>query len=113
MTNQQLFSKVAKHLLTQKKRSMDPHEKGMCAYRGKNNLRCAIGALIPNTRYWGGLEGLGVEYTEIKEAAGLQPDNYELAAKLQSLHDLTPPSRWLSALRRLATDCNLQMPKGF
>ncbi len=49
MDKQAVFNTVAKHLLTQGRQAMDSG--GHCVYRGKDGLRCAIGALIPDEVY--------------------------------------------------------------
>ena len=43
MTEQEAFTKVRDHLLRQKEKCI---VNGLCAYRGENGLKCAIGALI-------------------------------------------------------------------
>ena len=50
-TSQEVFDVVAKHLLTQNAKSMDDPWDEMCAYRGENGRRCAVGALIPDDLY--------------------------------------------------------------
>lgn len=119
MTNQTVFNKVVKHLLTQKKRSTIKLANGetMCAYRGTNNLKCAIGALIPNTRYRESFEGSGIfdPFSElgnpVLDAAGLTVEQGKLGEALQSVHDRVTPSRWPAALRRVAKDFGLKMPE--
>lgn len=118
MTNQAVFNKVVKHLLTQKKRSTVKlaNNEMMCAYRGTNNLKCAIGVLIPNTRYRESFEGTGLfdPFSElgnpVLKAAGLTVEQGDLGEALQSVHDRVQPSRWPTALRRVAKDFNLKLP---
>ena len=59
MTNQQIFNKVAKHLLKQGRRARDGNG---CAYRGENGTKCAVGCLIPDALYDDRLEGSSVRY---------------------------------------------------
>src|SRR5690349_11599184 len=51
MNAQEIFDKVARHLLTQKEQSRDSFS---CAYRGVNQngkiLSCAVGCLIPDDK---------------------------------------------------------------
>ena len=54
MRKQQVFNTVAKHLLTQKKKSI---KDGTCRYRYRN-LSCAVGCLIPKEEYSPKLEGI-------------------------------------------------------
>jgi hypothetical protein len=63
MDKQKIFKKVAIHLLTQGKKSQRKlrfHRNTVCAYRGYNNLKCAIGCLIPDKLYSSDLEGCSV-----------------------------------------------------
>lgn len=46
--SQKIFDKVSKHLVKQNKKAT---KDGSCVYRGDNNLRCAIGALIKDEFY--------------------------------------------------------------
>jgi hypothetical protein len=53
---QAVFDRVAKHLLTQKHQSLSSFG---CAYRSETGGRsCAIGCLIPDSKYDGIIEGL-------------------------------------------------------
>lgn len=48
MTNQEIFEKVAKHLLDQGRRSTlatPTGDEGACAYRGTGGAKCAVGCL--------------------------------------------------------------------
>lgn len=47
-TLQEIFDIVAKHLLTQGKKSVS---RGFCSYRGNDGTKCAAGALIPDNQY--------------------------------------------------------------
>jgi len=60
MNNQEAFDRSAKHLLTQAIPATN--KKGMCAYRGVNNTKCAIGALIPDDIYNVDMEGRPVKF---------------------------------------------------
>lgn len=57
MIYQKIFNKVVQHLHDQKEPSI---ENGNCKYRGPNNLKCAIGALIPDSSYDPKMEGRGI-----------------------------------------------------
>lgn len=54
---QEIFNKVATHLLTQGKRSVASD--GSCMYRGPEGTKCAIGCLIEDDEYHPLLEGKG------------------------------------------------------
>lgn len=109
MTDQEIFDKVAKHLLTQKAVSKD--EEG-CVYRGENGLKCAIGVLIPDDVYTSSLEGntiLSVRnlYPEIIEKSGLATVNMYLLDALQTTHDAWDVRSWKVVLKKVAKDFNL------
>lgn len=97
MTNQELFDKVATHLLKQGRRSVRAN--GECAYRGKDGLRCAIGVLIPDDKYGRGLEGLSSDAGSVMNAAGLVDENSLLAHVLQWVHDSVEPAEWRERLK--------------
>jgi len=85
MTNQRLFDRVSKHLLKQGKKSIDPN--GMCLYRDPRGLKCAIGCLIPDSRYYPGLEGKSIYTSAVMAAARYTKDQIKLVLELQNLHD--------------------------
>ena len=60
MTNQEIFDKVSAHLLAQNAKSLafiDSYQGQACAYRGAEGRMCAAGCLIPDNRYYSGMEG--------------------------------------------------------
>lgn len=114
MTNQELFDKVANHLLTQGIPSMRdlPDESGhirqRCAYRGDNGTKCAVGCLIPDDQYDPNMETLPVK-TLLKvqpNALGFQPtpEQINVLADLQTLHDICPSSQWPTLLKEWAQE---------
>lgn len=108
MKKQKIFDKVATHLLTQNAQSRALIEDAVgptCAYRGSEGRKCAIGCLIPNTRYKSEMEGKGVRGL-IEQ---FRPDlpkyfiKHELfLMQLQSIHDSWPPKSWFDQLRGVA-----------
>lgn len=110
MTNQQVYDKVKKHLLGQMKRCAE--ENNYCLYRGRGKelkgLRCAIGCLIPNSRYRVGLENLSADQEAVLEAAGLRADQDQLARRLQSVHDSIAPRGWRRGLAEVARHFGLK-----
>ena len=68
---------------------------GNCAYRGKNNTRCAVGWLIPDNRYDPKIEGGSVvdRMTEIEEMlapkfGSIGPGDFDFLLDIQSkMHD--------------------------
>jgi hypothetical protein len=114
---QTIFDRVAAHLLTQKKKSMtagspdgvcDP----ICAYRGTDDLKCAIGVLIPDNKYRGSFEGNALDYSSVNSslarAAGIRTEAQRtLAVDLQTIHDEEPVRKWSGSLREVAGRYNL------
>jgi hypothetical protein len=111
---QMAFDTAARHLLTQNEKSMTPESAHLCAYRGVNGRKCAIGALIPDNLYHAGLEGRSV----VRNASGLQALNPMLGRPtddedkafliyLQKVHDVWTPPMWPRKLRDLAAQFKL------
>lgn len=110
MTNQELFDKVARHLLIQNAKSIgwgDEDYATDCMYRSPSGLKCAIGCLIPDEKYSEELEGYGVNQKQVSEAAGLNGENEHLAKHLQFVHDGIECPGWKSELARIAIQFNL------
>lgn len=90
MDTQELYQKVADHLLSMKEPSkMD----GDCAYRGDNGSMCAVGCLIKDEHYNKDLEG-SILYKDqaklaVEKSIGRRLKRKEMATlqKLQNLHD--------------------------
>ncbi len=100
-TAQQVFDRVATHLLTQQKMSGKVDH---CYYR-KDGLSCAVGCLIPDEVYAAKMEGLGIaglrqNYQWFGDV-GLSPHEGLLRA-LQIIHDDVPVTGWLNHLQYLA-----------
>jgi hypothetical protein len=116
MTKQQLFDRVKTHLLTQKTRAA---ERGVCQYRTRDGLQCAIGCLIPDDSYSqkfeehviGGKKRKKETPTGLKslrEAAGITDELLALAAALQWVHDIDDPRDWPKALEKVRSDFHLE-----
>jgi len=116
MTKQEIFDKVVKHLLTQKKPAMSSG--GACAYRGQDNTSCAVGCLIPDDKYSMVIEGVGVLNINVSlnqghkvlksilrsEGVDTKDDvTLELLSDLQYLHDGFPYNTWKRELTTLAS----------
>lgn len=119
MTNQEIFNKVAKHLLKQNARSVDPNDE-ICCYRGPDGLQCAVGCLIADEHYSPELEGLPVDTYRVRGAlyasgiVEVHPDSplytgdaAVLLAELQVIHDNDGPAYWRQALRMTAESFGL------
>lgn len=111
MTNQEIFDKVATHLLTQKAKSMaiisDDYS---CAYRGDDGLKCAVGCLIPDDKYDPTMEGhvaktvLALFPRAINVHAYLSAD---LLDELRKVHDVMEVDMWYKGLNDVADHYNL------
>lgn len=123
MTDQQLFDKVAKHLLKQMERSADRN--GNCVYHNDHGQMCAVGCLIPNELYdksfehspvavASGVKSLtptakDIEVAErIQKAAGLKKNQLDLAQALQNVHDESWPPDWAAQLKHTAKKFHLE-----
>lgn len=100
MKTQEVFDKVAVHLLTQGEPSLDK-EGGNCAYR-TGSLSCAVGCLIPEELYNQQIEGVimsdvipdmfskdggAQKLQEILNFLKIHTQDYRLLGELQDLHD--------------------------
>lgn len=96
MKASEIFDTVKKHLLCQKKRCSVAG--GRCVLRNDDGLKCAIGALIPEEKYYKTLEGYPT-YVTI-DMLGLS-DHEDILLALQSIHDNVLPENWAEALALL------------
>ncbi len=102
-TNQEIFDKVADHLLTQQARSDDGH--GVCLYRGAGGMKCAVGIFIPDAVYDIAHEKMGIRSLPLD----FEPTNTQvsLLRVLQAVHDDGEPHNWPEDLKRCAADWDL------
>ena len=111
MNKQEIFDKVATHLMKQMCQAKHGY---FCKYRTEEGLRCAVGCLIPDHLYSPNLEGKKVEkeeFTPILKALGIRPDNVGFLSALQSIHDYSFVSDWRKDLERLALKHHLKQPE--
>lgn len=106
MTLQEVFDKVARHLLTQGQRSI-LRETGRCAYRGDEGCMCAVGVLIADEHYHPKLEDNSVGEWHVQQAlrsSGIETDTKTLLvlAELQHIHDQRNLKEWRECLQALA-----------
>ena len=105
MTEQEIFDRVARHLLTQKMHSMMDDT---CVYLAPDGLKCAIGCLIPFEMYTPDLEGLSVSdgpVIYVMQNLGISCIAFLL--DLQRVHDDHSIDYWATELRRVAFNYNL------
>lgn len=83
--NQAVYDYVVAHLRKQRVRSMIASELyAGCAYRGANNMTCAVGCLIPDEEYTPKFEGYSIR----------MPDDDEIQQGLRDLYDAWQIERW-------------------
>lgn len=107
MKRREVFDKVKKHLLKQKKRAARPLPGGngavACRYRTEDGLRCAVGCLIPKRLYNPAAEGRSINSEEVRDMvrkAGvtLNDKTLNMLVELQGLHDGYEPEEWKDRL---------------
>ena len=82
-----------------------------CAYRGKNNRRCAIGFCIEDGDYHDGLEARSASDPEVMAAARISTEDKDFAALLQSQHDFCGvPEQMKEKLHEFAETFELTVP---
>ena len=116
MNQQEIFDKVATHLIAQGKQSLgsreDTHAKG-CAYRGDDGTMCAAGCLIPGDEYKPDFEGIPWNSIakDIPTFANAPQGVHDLITSLQGVHDddffWENPERLKGALRVVANRYDL------
>lgn len=103
-TAQQVFDQVAKHLLTQGRKSID-REWGMCMYRGDSGAVCAAGCLILDAEYKKEMEEKS--WFTLATIGWVPPAHSSLIDSLQSVHDHSIVEEWLEKLKEVAIQHNL------
>ena len=92
VTTQDMFNTMVRHLIKQRVRSMLPGD-NLCAYRGADGTKCAVGALIADEYYHFGLETNTVYNPCVLEALQLSikrettDDEERLLKAMQDIHD--------------------------
>lgn len=115
---QEIFDRVAVHLLTQNKKSERPVS-AQCLYRGPFDLKCAIGALIKDEVYSHDLEGHRANIFTVRKAlkrSGVPVDveseeDAKFLTDLQDIHDLWEVTMWPRMLRETAQMYGLNADK--
>lgn len=101
MNAQEIFDKVATHLIQQGEPAMNSN--GDCVYRNDQGLKCAVGCLIPEDKYEDRFENLGIGSVlhfdesrqrdvdglwDVLEEEGIAKDEHlQLLEDLQGTHD--------------------------
>jgi hypothetical protein len=91
LTNQQVFNRVAAHLLKQGRAAIN--NDGLCRYRALDGEQCAFGCIIPDELYDPIIEGRPATHLLqeklFREQLGLINVDTRLIDKLQLAHDRT------------------------
>ena len=89
MNQQEIFDKVATHLIAQGKQSLMISNDEACAYRGTNGNMCAAGCLIPDDEYSPEFEGMPWDCIaqEVPSFANAPFEVHHLISSLQTVHD--------------------------
>jgi len=140
LTTQQIFDKVALHLMTQLRTSRGPNpqfappasEAIVCYYRAENGDKCAAGCLISDEDYNPVIEGKDAKQQVVSDVLyknGVDMTDREvshLVVTLQICHDRVPPRLedfdlsihhsnregecWKTELVRIANEFRLDIP---
>ena len=114
MDTQQAFDISVKHLRKQGCRSRVKGGSITCRYRiPENNLKCAVGALIPDELYQESFEGKGIvrvmeTFAEINKL--FENVNFLLLEDLQNIHDNYAVTYWERKWEELSIVYGLTMP---
>lgn len=114
MNRQEIFDKVAAHLLAQNKKAESP-QTGMCMYRSPDGLKCAMGALIPDDIYDPAFEGHAIDilisrYDRLDSLFDPECSDDFFLCSLQRVHDQNSPDTWAAVLSSVATTFGLVSP---
>jgi len=103
LKGQEIFNTVGK-------KSADD-DSGLCRYRSKDGLKCAVGGLLTDEEYFPEMEGHIVWYIEYILPLRLVA-HLELIRSCQNIHDDFAVDEWPSELRKLAKRKGLEVPEG-
>lgn len=95
MSAQELFEKVANHLLKQGEKSCID-DGAVCAYRGKKGRMCAAGILIPDDVYSKRFERCS--WTSLVADEDFPENHSKLIRELQCVHDYFNVAIWRDVL---------------
>lgn len=113
MTQQEAFNKAVKHLRTQNQQCLRKENPTACLYRGPQGMKCAIGALFPDSEYKSKFDNEN-GITDIRTIARQIPALNGLALyflyDLQVLHDCNTPDMWEQKFIEFAADWKLTVP---
>lgn len=107
LTNEQkIFNKVARHLLKQRSRA---EKDNSCRLRTEDGRTCAIGCLIPKSKYSEDMENYCYPFLVLEAIYGSTSIKVRiLLESLQYIHDHKPVSKWYDSLKKLAKESGLK-----
>jgi len=125
MNKQEVFDKVARHLLEQGEPCLDRDGRfqTICKYRNSAGQKCAVGCLITNEAYDPDIEGRGVQTPEVCAAlvkSGIDVFTVEdrfiqsgmnMLRELQNMHDNCSSYDWKNQLMRIAALHDVNFPE--
>lgn len=114
LTEQEKFDIVARGLLLQGRRSVNPSEPSMCLLIAPNGDRCAFGMLLPTSAQFAEEPYHHVSMTsqEIQThfdrlGVSWSLDSGFVESHLFQVHNFSDPKDWVSELKRIAKERNL------
>ena len=119
MNTQQAFDIMVQHLRQQGRPSR--YDATGCRYRGPDGTKCAVGALIPDSLYRSGMEGLTIKslVIEDRDVYGelcnlLDSIDLQLLEEMQTIHDHHTPANWERSFKECAEEfgLNYTAPQG-
>ena len=119
LTKQQIFDKVAAHLLAQGARAYGVDG---CVYRAADGKKCAVGCIIEDEHYSPDFEGVAIAWVnstldvggsaKLRAALGASgvcvDEQHKLLLDLQRLHDNGDVDLWEAGLRVIASKHELE-----
>jgi len=117
MDRQAVLRRVYEHLFKQNMQAIGTD--GLCRYRTKNGLMCAIGCLLSKDASVRYIEGFNADQAcvirKIDKRYGPVLDpvpdvDIEFLLRLQRVHDMHCPEEWPKELMKLAFDYKLKVP---
>lgn len=116
LSKQEVFNKVALHLLKQFTKSVELETSNSCMYRGHKGNKCAVGALIPDEMYREEMEWhtSGQLLACFPQLQSLFKDDelfiiMDMLTFCQWIHDEFAPDQWYDQILKLAEKFDLNL----
>lgn len=108
MTNQEVFDRVAQHLLQQGEPALR-HGRLVIQTRRCPILKSPIGCLIEDGRYTPACELMPAYRERLLQRSGINwNESGQLIEELERIHDCEASENWLTALQSIADEFNLK-----